>query len=69
MNLPKNIENAVVEHKIVLGMTEEQVKLSWGKPERINRTVTRRGEREQWIYGDTYLYFENGVLDAWQDRK
>ena len=36
---------------------------SWGKPERINQTITANGVREQWVYGGgNYLYFQDGVL-------
>lgn len=73
MNLPENIENAVAEHKIILGMTKEQVIMAWGEPDDTNRTVNAQGTREQWIYGDwsrskpTFLYFNNGILTGWQD--
>lgn len=47
-----------------IGMTEKEVlESSWGKPQRVNRTTTARGIKEQWVYGGTnYLYFENGLL-------
>lgn len=48
-----------------IGMTSKQVMNSthWGRPESINRTVTGRGVREQWVYeGGSYLYFDNGIL-------
>jgi len=48
-------------------MTTEQVKMSWGSPYDINRTAGSWGIHEQWVYGDKYLYFENGVLTSWQD--
>ena len=52
-----------------LGMTPDQViGSSWGKPQRVNRTISVRGEREQWVYdGGNYLYFENGVLTSIQN--
>lgn len=51
--------NQIVHHKVSLGMTQEQVQLSWGKPDRINRTASLRGDStEQWVYGRQYLYFE-----------
>lgn len=53
-----------------LGMTRAQVLngTNWGEPLRVNTTTSRRGTREQWVYGDqTYLYFDNGVLAAIQD--
>lgn len=52
-----------------IGMTKEEVEASlWGKPERINRTVTAYGTREQWVYGNRqYLYFTDGILTSFQD--
>jgi len=66
-HLPSDIENLIIEKRIRIGMTKQQVILSWGKPERINRSVGSWGIHEQWIYGRTYVYFENGILTAWQD--
>jgi hypothetical protein len=57
----------IFAHKIWLGMTQEMTLESWGKPGDINRSVGSWGVDEQWVYGDTYLYFENGVLSSWQD--
>lgn len=70
-NLSKRIRNCILEEKICLKMTKEQVEASWGKPRDINRTVGSWGVHEQWIYGEiphsNYLYFENGKLTSWQD--
>ncbi|MFZ3064741.1 MAG: hypothetical protein WA277_05615 [Nitrospirota bacterium] len=66
----KGILDAIKKHSIVMGMTKEQVKLSWGLPIDINRSVGSWGVHEQWVYGRysrTYLYFENGKLTSWQD--
>lgn len=51
-----------------IGMTAAQVEAScWGKPTRINRTITARGQSEQWVYGgNQYLYIDNGVVTAIQ---
>lgn len=52
-----------------IGMTpEEAIASSWGKPHKINRTTTRRGTREQWVYGGgNYLYFEDDILVSFQN--
>lgn len=53
-----------------IGMTPKQVTegTNWGKPERINRTITATGTDEQWVYGNgNYLYFRNGKLRAIQN--
>lgn len=54
---------------VSIGMSQDEVLMSsWGRPERVNRTTTSRGTREQWVYGGSnYLYFENGRLTAIQN--
>ncbi len=70
-NLSKRIKNCILKGEIRLGMTKEQVEVSWGKPRDINKSVGSWGVHEQWIYRkfshSTYLYFENGILTSWQD--
>lgn len=54
---------------VQIGMTKKQVReqSSWGEPLRINTTITKNGESEQWVYGDgQYLYFTRGVLTSIQ---
>jgi len=77
----KQIKNAILNGFIVIGMTTDQVRASWGKPHDVNRTVGSWGVHEQWVYGheeyygagvsgftgDYYLYFENDLLTSWQD--
>jgi hypothetical protein len=58
--------------KIAIGMTEDQVEKAWGKPTKINRTVSSSTVNEQWVYrrGDAYaqyVYLKNGVVTSWQD--
>jgi hypothetical protein len=52
-----------------IGMTSRQVLegTNWGKPERVNRTLTKLGVSEQWVYDGGYLYFDNGRLTAIQN--
>lgn len=54
---------------VTLGMTPEQaLQSSWGRPERINRTINSSGIFEQWVYGNgNYLYFTNGKLTTIQN--
>lgn len=71
----QRIINAIMERKIILGMTKKDVIASWGQPNDINKTVTTYGTDEQWVYGfislysDTlqFLYFDDGILTSWQD--
>jgi len=73
--------NSILQGHVWPGMTDEQAAIAWGRPTKINRTITTHGVREQWVYsGDgsiardlyrrtrtCYLYFENGILTAIQD--
>ena len=72
--LSDDIKRCILNKKIRIGMTKEQVLLSWGRPceygSCINKTVGAWGVHEQWVYSSPYgpyLYFENGVLTSWQD--
>lgn len=64
---PKEIQEKIIEQKIVLGMTKSQALASWGKPESINRTVSKDNVSEQWVYSSTILYFDNDELTTFQD--
>jgi hypothetical protein len=55
--------SAVSDHKILIGMTEEQVVEGWGRPDHVNTTTRSNGESRQWVMPwGAYLYFDNGVL-------
>lgn len=51
--------------KIWKGMNSEMVKDSWGTPGKINRVISGDIIKEEWIYNNTWLYFENNVLVEW----
>jgi hypothetical protein len=57
------------QKQVSIGMTSEQVRLSWGKPDKINTTTTANIEHEQWVYGREYLYVENGILRSMQTSR
>ena len=59
----------VYNQEVRIGMTKKMVIDSWGEPSKINRTVTESVTEEQWIYSDSYLYFTNGKLTAFQDEQ
>lgn len=58
----------VAEGQLEIGMTKQMCRDSWGEPESINRTSTRYGNHEQWVYTTIYVYFDNGKISAIQDR-
>jgi hypothetical protein len=57
----------IQEGKVKVGMTAEACEVSWGKPNSINKTLTAGIASEQWVYGESYLYFENGLLTSIQN--
>lgn len=65
-NFSPNIQNLIKQRKIQIGMTDEQVLLSWGYPFRINKSVYAWGIEEQWVYERGYLYFKDGILKSYQ---
>ena len=51
-----------------IGFTKEMCVEAWGEPYDINRTVTKNGVHEQWVYDiGRYLYFDGNILTAIQD--
>ena len=64
----------IAEHRVMVGMSKEQVLEAWGGPQTINTTFTKEGiRREEWIFEDwesaasvkhRYLYFEEGILNG-----
>lgn len=66
---PSQEEPVVIKKEPSIGMTEEEVReSSWGSPNDINKTTTKYGVREQWVYSNgKYIYFEDGVVTAIQE--
>ncbi len=63
----KIIGQRILDHNFWLGMTRDMATESLGKPNDINSTVGSWGRHEQWVYGRTYLYFENNLLTSYQN--
>jgi len=61
------LKDAILNGEIIIGMSMYMVIASWGSPDEIDRSNSVFSPHEEWIYGDTYLYFENGILRAWQN--
>ena len=66
------IKEAIKKRQLVVGMNADEVRLAWGEPNRVNKTTTRFGVSEQWVYNKAgyranYAYLENGVLVSFQN--
>lgn len=70
-DLIKRTQNSQQMLSPQIGMTSEEVKKStWGEPIKINKSTYVWGTMEQWVYsGYRYVYLENGVVTAIQDRE
>ncbi len=70
--LDPDFRKHIAQHRVMVGMTKEQVLQAWGSPQTINTSFTADGvRREEWIFEDwestavvkhRYLYFEEGTL-------
>ena len=57
----------ILEGHVRIGMTKAMCRESWGNPDDINKTVGSWGTHEQWVYDNSYLYFEGDKLTAIQN--
>jgi hypothetical protein len=64
---PDRVWDAIASEQVFVGMTEDQVKLSWGKPQEINQKILSGKTVYQWVYTKGYLFFENNILVANQN--
>jgi predicted transport protein len=51
------------------GMTEEMLRDSWGKPDKIEKNVENWGTFTQWYYGDVTYFFRDGVLTEGDEKE
>jgi len=64
-----NIATKLISGKIWKGMNTDMVKDSWGKAQKINRVINGNTIREEWMYRNSWLYFENDELVEWGPAK
>jgi hypothetical protein len=60
-----NMASRLISGKIWKGMNSDMVKESWGMAEKINRIISGNIVKEEWIFRNTWLYFENNTLLEW----
>ena len=67
-SLPKNVQDAIKEHRVLVGMNKEMVTYSVGRPPQRIREKDQEGkEYEEWIYGQSpadvqFVRFEGDVV-------
>jgi hypothetical protein len=64
-----NIATRLISGKIWKGMDAEMVNDSWGTASKINRIISGNIVKEEWIFRNTWLYFENNMLLEWGSVK
>lgn len=62
----------ILQNKISIGMSRNDVIKSWGKPDDINSNTGSYGSREQWVYRisgaeNQYVYIKDGLVSGWGD--
>lgn len=58
---------AILNQEIFIGMSEDALTASLGKPQDINTTTGSFGIHKQFVYGlDKYVYTEDGKVTSWQ---
>ncbi len=58
--------------RVMAGMTSDQVRIAWGHPTSVNRSVVAGTVHEQWVYRRgpgvaQYIYLEDGTVTSFQD--
>lgn len=60
---PADVWTAIEDGRVVVGMTAEQARMSWGAPRRIERAVSDAGQEERWMFaGRPALALVGGVV-------
>lgn len=63
----KKYKELMLTRHIKMAIPSAIVAQSWGKPEKINKTVFPGHTSEQWVYGrGSYVYIRNGIVSSWQ---
>ncbi len=65
----RKVGNRIINKRIWKGMTENMLRDSWGKPDRINKNIEKWGRFTQWLYGKIEFFFRDGKLTGWEEKK
>lgn len=68
--LPPAIAAAILEGRVMEGMTADDVRAAWGDPERETRAISEVGEQDTWSYTTPIGQFGEGkVILIFTNRK
>ncbi len=70
--VPEHEWETIDQRKIKIGLSEMGLYISWGFPDKVNKSVGSYGVHKQIIYkrgkhSKTYVYVENGKVTSWQN--
>jgi hypothetical protein len=59
----------IVRQELTQGMSQQEVYMSWGQPDKVYDSPGASGLIEQWVYYGrrSHLYLQNGILTNWQE--
>ena len=66
---PEDMQELILQGKVVVGMNTHMVFYAWGRPDAVNESLDLDDQKQEWIYkrpgGKTqHLYFQDGLLTA-----
>ena len=61
-NRSRAIKNAILNQKVAIGMTADEVELSLGAPEDGGKKITDEDVSIMWTYDDLSIILKNGVV-------
>jgi hypothetical protein len=59
-----DFKSEVITHEVKVGMRETEVICSWGRPDHVNKTESRAGSSDQWVYERGYVYLRGGRVTS-----
>lgn len=69
----ERVRKAIIEHRVIRGMTAAEVKQSLGEPDRVRRSETHGSQKETWTYGmdgaTRTVNFKNGEVSTASRRE
>ncbi|MCX7727572.1 MAG: hypothetical protein N2053_12075 [Chitinispirillaceae bacterium] len=65
----KGIWELIDNHRVIIGMTEEQVRLSWGSPDSISTDEKDKNITKIWHYPSHFVLFSNDKVFSIKEKK
>jgi len=53
-DIPELMANSIIDKRIMVGMSEEMVEVTWGKPTRVSESKSGEQPLNEWVYGNVF---------------